>query len=522
MAVLKNIFLAVLSGGLLVLCFPYPDQGWLVFFALTPLLFITYVEPPGRSFLYGWLAGSVFFGGVCYWVAIYGALPFIIMTLFFGLFVAAFAGLASFLTVHLRPVSRLLAIPALWVALEVARSEGGLFSYPFGGLGYALHGLKPALGVASLGGVYLISYVIVLANTGLAEVVRAVKEKENNKALQFAVAVAVILAIAAAAGLGASTRRDGSDESRFTVAIIQASIPQDEKWLVSKRAEIMDSYEKLVKRAARGSPDLIVLPEATLPAYVSDDSRLVKRLAGWAREADIPILAGVPLIKDGRPMNTATLYDKHGRKTGRYAKIIPTLFGEYVPFRPLSEAVYPRLADIGDITPGSKQTVFRVGFDKAGPVDFGVLICSESLYERLMDGLAKKNVAAVFVLTNDAWFYSTAEAEQHFNMTKMRAAETGKPVVQAANTGISGFIGSDGESSAIIRLNRIGTIQAAVTRSRRGTVYTAFGRHFPLLIILVNMVFFGCYGLVHICTRWPRPGIIKMKNNQHREGENSA
>ncbi|MFH1737131.1 MAG: apolipoprotein N-acyltransferase [Actinomycetota bacterium] len=512
MAVLKNIFLAVLSGGLLVLCFPYPDQGWLVFFALTPLLFITYVEPPGRSFLYGWLAGSVFFGGVCYWVAIYGALSFIIMALTFGLFVAAFAGLVSFLAVRLRPVSRLLTIPALWIALEAVRSEGGLFSYPFGGLGYALHGLKPALGVASLGGVYLVSYVIVLANAGFAEVVRAVKEKEKNKALRFGAAAAVILVIAAAAGLGASTRRDGSDESRFTVAIIQASIPQDEKWLVSKRAEIMDSYEKLVRHAARGSPDLIVLPEAALPAYVTDSSPLVRRLAGWARETDIPILAGVPLMEDGRAINTATLYDRHGRKIGRYAKMIPALFGEYVPFRPLSEAVYPRLADIGDITPGSEQTVFSADLGGDGPVDFGTLICSESLYERLMNGLAEKNVTAVFVLTNDAWFYSTAEAEQHFNMTKMRAAETGKPVVQAANTGISGFIDSYGETAGTIRLNRVGTIQNTVTGNRRRTIYTRFGRFLPIIIVLVTAILITVLRLVHICTRRRRAGIIKAKN----------
>lgn len=519
MAVLKNILLASLSGGLLVLCFPYPDQGWLVFFALTPLLLVTSVEPPSKSLLYGWLAGSVFFGGVCYWVAIYGALPFIVMMLFFGLFVAAFAGLASFLAARLRPVLSLLAIPALWITLEVARSEGGLFSYPFGGLGYALHGLKPALGVASLGGVYLVSYVIVLVNTGLAEIVRAVKEKDKNKALRISATVAVILTISAAAGLGVRTGRDGSDESRFTVAIVQASIPQDEKWLVSKRAEIMAFYEKLVKRAALGSPDLIVLPEAALPAYVSDSSSLVKRLAGWARETGIPILAGVPLMEDGRARNTTTLYDKYGRKIGRYAKMTPALFGEYVPWRPLSEAVYPRLAEIKDITSGSKQTVFSVDFDKAGPVDFGTLLCSESLYERLMNGLAEKNAAAVFVLTNDAWFYSTAEAEQHFDMTKMRAAETGKPIVQAANTGISGFIDSRGETAGTIRLNRVGIIQNTVTGNRGRTIYTRFGRFLPVIIVLVTAILTTILRLVHICTRRRRAGIIGAKNLTSRQGE---
>lgn len=508
MAVLKNIFLAVLSGGFLVLCFPYPDQGWLVFFALTPLLLITSVEPPGKSFFYGWLAGLVFFGGVCYWVAIYGALPFIIMALFFGLFVAAFSGLASFLAVRLRPVSRVLAIPALWVALEVARSEGGLFSYPFGGLGYALHGLKPALGVASLGGVYFVSYVIVLANAGLAEVVRAVKEKENAKALRFGAAIATGLAIVAVAGLMTQSGQDRNDETRFTVAIVQAGIPQDEKWLVSKRAEIMDSYEKLIRRAARGSPDLIVLPEAALPAYVSDSSPLVRRLAGWARETDTLILAGVPLIEDEKALNTATLYDGHGRQIGRYAKMIPALFGEYVPWRPLSEAVYPRLAEIGDITPGRHQTVFSADLEDAAAVDFGTLICSESLYARLMNGLAEKNAAAVFVLTNDAWFYSTAEAEQHFNMTKIRAAETGKPIVQAANTGISGFINSRGETAGTIRLNRVGTIQNTVTGNRGRTIYTRFGRFLPIIIVLVTTILITVLGLVHICTRRRRAGII--------------
>jgi apolipoprotein N-acyltransferase len=139
-----------------------------------------------------------------------------------------------------------------------------------------------------------------------------------------------------------------------------------------------------------------------------------------------------------------------------------------------------------------------------------------------MNGLAEKNAAVVFVLTNDAWFYSTAEAEQHFNMTKMRAAETGKPVVQAANTGISGFIDSRGETDGTIRLNRVGTIQNTVTGNRGRTIYTIFGRFLPIIIVLVTVIIITVLRLVHICTRRRRAGIIKAKNLHYSKANNSA
>ncbi len=480
----KRIALAALAGGLLILSFPWARQGWLVYLALLPLLVIIYETRPWQSFFYGWITGAVFFGGLCYWVSLYGVLPWLIMAVGIGAFFGITAAAASWLAARLGPAARLVAVPALWAGLEILRSETGVYSFPFGVLGYSQAGWRPALGLASAAGVYGLSCLIVLVNVAIFEAVRAWRRGDRASLRPVATGLAIaILALAGGAWLAAHVPEGGGP--KIKVALVQASVRQDEKWLSTKRDQIMADYESLVRRAARGRPDLIVLPEAALPAYVERGSPLYDELAGWAKDLKTPILAGVPLLQENRAMNTAILFDAGGRSQTVYAKMIPTLFGEQVPWRPVTEFVYPMFRSIGDITAGRTQTIFRLPGQRQ-MLTFGVLICSESFYQSLARQAVDRGSEALFVITNDAWFYTSSEASLHFDMTAFRAAENGRELAQTANTGISGIFDVSGRPVRTLGLTKKGVTFATVRARDWRTLYGRGGWLLPYALLVVT------------------------------------
>lgn len=503
---ISKILLAALSGGFLVLCFPRFDLPWLLPAALVPMLVICYSSKPRAAFLYGWISGAVFFSGLCYWVGLYGAVPLIIMALCIGLFfAAAFTGIS----IAIRGLpwwSRFLTVPAVWAAIEILRSETGTYSFSYGVIGYAFHDFRPALGLASIIGVYGVSYLAVALSTALLETGLAIKTKRTRQAAFILAGTITVAAILVITGLVMNNTLSDDAGASVKIALVQASIPQDQKWLASKSGVIMDKYESLVVGARRAKPALIILPEAALPAYVGENDELAVRLRSWAVLAGTPMLAGVPLLKDGGAYNTAALFDKRGRQIGAYDKITPVLFGEKIPFRPFSELVYPDFKQMGDISTGSKQTLFRLP-ENSG-FSFGTLICSESMYSRLAIRLAALNPAAIIVITNDGWFYSSNEAELHFAMTKFRAAETGRYIAQAANTGITTIISPAGVAHGEIGLNKTGVFKGSIHVKRGATVFTAGGWMLMYLFIIIIAVAALIVGLVKVCTKPQDASII--------------
>lgn len=505
----KRILLATLSGGLLVLCFPYPDQGWLAFFALIPYLLVVYETGPAASFLTGWLTGTVFLAGLCYWVGIYGVVPLSCMAIGIGALFGAAGGMISYASSTLKRIAPhrfvwLLRPPvaaAVWTALEIIRSETGVYSFPYGTVGLSQHGFGPAIALAAVFGVYGLSFMVVLINAILVEAWIARLEEENRRAVAAVATAAAVLFLGMASGAWIQTGTLESGGTPYKIAIVQASIPQDEKWLVKEREATMARYERLVKQAALQQPDLIVLPEAALPAYVYASDPLFKELAGWARRTGVPILAGVPLLSGQSSYNTATLFDTNGKKTASYAKNVPALFGEMVPFRPVSERIYPTLKRVGDIRRGEKQTVFTLKPAGKLPLMFGVLICSESLYSRLGRQMGASGAESIFVLTNDAWFLDSNEAALHYDMSEFRAAETGFWVTQAANTGISGFIDSAGKSAKRTKMNEVTVIEETIRAKPGRTFYSLWGWLFPIALIITCALMMLCFCLVNNCTR---------------------
>ncbi len=129
-----------------------------------------------------------------------------------------------------------------------------------------------------------------------------------------------------------------------------------------------------------------------------------------------------------------------------YRKIHLVPFGEYMPMRSVVERLNDMAKLVRDIKPGSSYKVFNTPKDTRGLTGkFSTIICFESSDSALVGKMVRNGARMIVVITNDAWFGDTAAIMQHFRITRMRAVEYGIPIIQAANTGVSGIIGSSGK-----------------------------------------------------------------------------
>lgn len=495
----RDLALAGLSGGLLVLAFPSFDIWPLAFVVLVPWLARIPGQSPRTAGLGGLVAGMAFFLGSLWWVAgtmvRYGALPaplalpvaiavLAALALYLGLYVAAFSALLAWL----RPTSGpafVLAAASLWVALEYLRTHL-LTGFPWNLLGYSQYRNFALLPVATITGVYGLSFLVMATNAALAWALR-----HWGRWAETGRAVGVVAALAVLALVPGRWMPAARPKPAVPVTIIQGNIAQELKWDPARQNETLRTYRRLTQAAAvEGQPALIVWPETAVPFPFEADPRR-EAVLDVARAVRVPLLVGAPRVDRaaGRVFNSAFLIDPTGRVADRYDKVHLVPFGEYVPLRRVFFfADWFVAGGIGEFAAGTRQTLFE---SPAGR--FGVTICYEAIFPDLVRRAFAAGADFLVNLTNDAWFGRTPAPYQHLAMATVRAVENGAYVVRAANTGISAIIAPDGR---ILRASGLFTQEAlaGLVAPRRGTTfYTRYGDVFAAGALLVT--FLGVVGV---------------------------
>ena len=248
--------------------------------------------------------------------------------------------------------------------------------------------------------------------------------------------------------------------------LVQPNIPQSEKW---DRDNIAAHLQRMVRLGAGDPrPDAAIWPETAVARLLQSDSPLVEAL-GRSVESRWGLVTGAPWRKDGRYYNSILAIDREGRLQGRHDKAHLVPFGEYVPLRGLLGA--------------AKLTVGRNDFS-AGPgpstltlpglPPFGALICFEAIFPGEATASADPP-KWLLNLTNDAWFGETAGPHQHFEIARMRAIETGLPMLRVANTGITGAVDGYGRRLGRIELGRTGSLDIHLPPPATDTPYNRLG-----------------------------------------------
>ncbi len=486
---LRAGFLAALSGALLIFCFPGWNFGWVAWGALVPLLISLRGASGWEAFRRGWLALFVAGVGTLYWIyptcragGVNVPTSLLALAALAG-YCALYGGAFAWAARRFEPLPgyfRPFALAAAWVALEFLRTYL-LTGYPWLLLAYSQWNHPFVLPLAGVGGAYAVSFLIVLANGVLVEVLRS----PARRATVFP-GLVLMGALLLGAGLRSAPTKENKGPSAggtvLKVAVVQGNIDQYKKWDQAYEDEIVETFSRLTREAAKEPSDLIIWPETSVPGWFPNDPRWVKWVGGLANEVKTPLLVGA-VTRDGGDYNAAFLVDPSDGIVARYRKRHLVPFGEFVPFERLFGSWIPALGAMGDFDASDDETVFRISSGM-----FSANICFESLFPDLVRRSVRAGGGFTVNMTNDGWFLGTSAAEQHFAAAVFRAVENRAWEVSATNTGVSAFIDPSGRVTCRLERGRVGILRGEVVPDSRGTIYTRFGDVFA----------WGCAGLIFV------------------------
>ncbi len=311
-------------------------------------------------------------------------------------------------------------------------------------LGQLIEGVPYTVLSSSLFGTYFVTFLIALVSFLLAQAIFLGKLKFRCILSVFLIFANLICGIAIASF-------PQEEKTSIKVAAIQGNINSREKWEGSKTAvNIFKSYYDLTVEAAEKGAQLIVWPETALP-----DNNFVPYLCDFCREYEVYLLFGAfHFNENDEPGNALYLISPEGELSDNvYLKRHLVPFGEYVPMRNLIMTVFPPLGQIAmleyDLLPGDGSNLFAVEIDGV-KIKIGGLICFDSIYEELAYNSAADGADVICVSTNDSWFEDSRAVYMHCGQSRLRAIETGRPIIRAANTGISTVITERGEVLEIL------------------------------------------------------------------------
>jgi len=494
--------LALAAGALLPLAFA-PVNIFPLAVLAPALLFALWLNVSARRALWrGWLFGVGQFGVGVSWVYVaihdfgYAGVPLAaLLTALFVAFLALFPALLGYLvtrlcmrgtllprghekrthpTARVTPAAKLvLVFPAAWTLFEWLRGWV-LSGFPWLHLGYSQID-TPLAGLAPLLGVYGVSWATA-ASAGLVAWLALAARKQKIVAL---VMLAVIWGGAALLGGVTWTQPAGP---ALRASLIQGNIPQDVKWMAEQRARSLQLYAQLTRQ--HWDSDLIVWPEAALTVFYHQiaDNYLAE-LSAEARThgADLVIGLSVQDQHSGRYYNALVT---PGAQPGFYFKRHLVPFGDYVPLQEWLRGLigFFDLPMSGYSAGAEDQAPLRA----AGYV-LGASICYEDAFgEEMIRALPE---AALLVNgTNNAWYGNSFAPHQHLQISRMRALETGRPMLRATTNGISAIIDAKGEITAHSPQFSTYVLTGAAQPMRGATPYVRLGNYAVLIIVLVSLV----------------------------------
>jgi apolipoprotein N-acyltransferase len=499
---------AFLTGLLLFLSFPKIDLYMFAWVALTPLLIFLYDLKKKEAFKAGFLAGAVYFFGTTYWIYhslhYYGSIPLVpslflvlLLSLYLSLYPALFSYFYSSL-IRKTDFPALFIAPVLWTTLEFVRSYA-LTGFPWSSLGYSQYKFLHAIQIADLTGVYGVSFLIVAINGAVADIFLLKKRKLDRPLYSLiptaAGFISLLIIIIATFSYGFYRLYSERGGTQIRAAVVQGNIEQDKKWDPDFKNKVIATYKELSMAAADEKPDIIIWPESSVPFIFKKDEERTDDLISFQKELNSYLLFGSILVKEKNDTeertnglaytNSAVLLDKNGNISFTYDKMHLVPFGEYVPLRELLFFI-DKLAfafGAGDFIPGSTYNTAETTFGS-----FGVPICYEIIFPGLVRKFYTQGGNFIVTITNDAWFGDTSGPYQHFNKAVFRAIENRKPVIRAANTGISGFIDSNGRIIAKTALFDKTFMVKDIYTDKTRSVYTKYGDIFSFLCIVCSLL----------------------------------
>jgi len=492
----SRYLLAILGGLLLAASFPKLGITGLAWIAPGLMLGAALGKSGSESFRIGYVAGLAHYLACLYWLLLipyrwHGlplgpALGWLSLSAYLALYPATWVWLLSrrpnpapvapeparssaFLVAHLQGVLArtwwrrtlwALSGAVVWVALEmlVARLLTG---FPWNLLGVSQYQLTPLIQIASVTGVYGVSFLVVWTSLSLLSAGLMIVLRPSTRSIWAGEVILPALALAATLHFGfRQLGHEPAPEHTLKVALVQPSIPQTLIWDTSRDLERFQDLMHLSQQALTNLPDLLIWPEAAVPSFARWDTNIYPAITNLVCRHQVWLLLGSDDL--GRPRhpagpddfefyNASFLVNPDGQFVSRYLKRKLVVFGEYIPlvrwlpflkwFTPIG----------GGFTPGDTPVPFTLTHPD---VHTSTLICFEDIFPNLAREATHDDTDFLVNLTNNGWFGESAAQWQHGAAALFRAVENRLPLIRCCNNGLTGWIDSHGRLRQILRDDR--------------------------------------------------------------------
>ena len=497
---LRSGYLAAIGAGLLLTA-AFPKIGIAGFAWIAPglMLAIAQGKSRGDAFRIGYVAGLAYFLSSLYWLLLipvtgFPILGWISLSAYAALYPAVWVWLMSNYELRIanyeswsRRTLWSLAGAAVWVGLEMIRARlfGG---FPWNPMGVSQFQLTPLIQIASVTGVYGISFLVVWVSLSLLS---AVKTILCRPAIRFAWQSDIFLPffiVVAVFAFGSVRLRDQNPPtSTLRVALIQPSIPQTLIWDSSANSNRFKQLFALSENALKSKTDLLIWPESAVPEF---DEASYAAITNLVRAHHVWLIFNAddnvwrPTEKDNDnydSFNAAFLFDPYGSCRGIYHKQKLVIFGEYIPLVRWLPFIKYLTPITGSFAAGNQPVTFELDDLK---VKTAPLICFEDIFPQLAREYVNADTDFLVNLTNDGWFGQGAEQWQHMANAVFSAVENGVPLVRCANNGLTCWIDSNGRIREIFKdktgsVYGIGyqTIELPLSQSAENRTPTFYNRH---------------------------------------------
>ena len=494
--------------------FIHEFMGWVLIFPVIPLFFyivgsfptlkkqisaIYAITFPANAAVFYWIFYSLnIYGGLG---ALESVLILVLMFLILGLYWIAFWLLVRFFAKKSGKTSdftRMITVPedsvlplkpwfiaALWLGIEFLRT---FFPVDFfwAALGHSQYSNKVVLQWASIGSVYIISFMIVWISLYFYTLIHGKHNKKEGLAL-----AAVLVFLLSYSAYELISFKSETPSKEIKIGLMQPAINQYD--INSKEENVFEMIDVFVNQinGFDRDTDLVVWHEAAMPLRIpigfENFNYIMERYFTRAHIFPNQIVGMDMVDREELSFFNAAGFIQDGKIRKIYKKIKLAPFGEYLPYSEFLRSIGFSILvpdNLGDFVRGTEYTVYDFGAFKAS-----ILICYDGTFSENVAGFVKNGAELLVNISNDAWFGNSSETFQHGMFYPFRAVETGRTIVRSANVGISEVLLPDGTVENATNFLERTTINRKIPLYDRNTLYLKFGNWFLWLNYIVIGLF---------------------------------
>jgi apolipoprotein N-acyltransferase len=490
----SGYLMAIGAGLLLSAAFPKIGIAGCAWIAPALMIAAAHGKRGGDAFRVGYVAGLAHFLSSLYWLLLIPVSGFPILGWFsLSAFIALYPAVWVWLVAKWQVASGKceswsrrtlwsLAGAAIWVALEMIRVRF-LGGFPWNPLGASQYQLIPLIQIASVTGVYGVSFLVVWVSLSLFSAGRMIFHRPASR---FAWQMEIYLPLAAVAALFAFgfARMNEPDTSGATlrITLVQPGVPQTLIWNPNENTNRFQQLLELSEHALTNQTDLLIWPEAAVPEFNEASYAAITNLVHMHHiwlifNADAVEWRPQAKNKDDFDVfNAAFLFDPEGHFKNVYHKQKLVIFGEYIPlvrwlpfikwFTPITSSFAsgdravpfemninperrpPARQESNAEIPGAGS---ETGVSNDLRIKTATLICYEDIFPQLAREYVQDDTDFLVNLTNDGWFGDGAAQWQQAAAAIFRAVENCVPLVRCTNNGLTCRVDSHGRLREIFR-----------------------------------------------------------------------